>query len=194
MSARTLSRLAALALVAASPAFAADFSEGSTAKSWNLYAEAPAFFEAKVVDITCEITGDCVDNCGDGSRQIGLLRAKDGELVFPNKNAQSGFQGAAIDLLPFCGKSVEVDGLLIEDEDIQGAKNIFLVQKIRETGSTDWTKANTWNTDWAAKHPDAKGKGPWFRRDPRVNAHIAETGYFGLGLEKDAALIKELFE
>jgi hypothetical protein len=27
-----------------------------------------------------------------------------------------------------------------------------------------------------------------------VNAHIAETGYFGLGLETDALVIKELFE
>ena len=189
-----MKRIIAMALLAASPATAADFSEGSTAKSWNLYAELPAFFEAKVVDITCEITGDCADNCGNGSRQIGLLRAADGVLVFPNKNAQSGFQGASVDLLPFCGKSVEVDGLLIEDEDIQGATNIFLVQKVREVGSEDWVKANTWSKAWAAKYPEAKGKGPWFRRDPRVNAHLAETGHFGLGLEKDAELIKELFE
>lgn len=190
---RAITASLALALLA-SPAMAADFSEGSTAKSWNLYAEAPAFFEATVVDITCEITGDCTDNCGGGSRQIGLLRAADGVLVFPNKNAQSGFQGAAVDLLPFCGKTVEVDGLLIEDEDIQGAENIYQVQKIRETGAQEWTKANTWTKAWEAKHPEAAGKGPWFRRDPRVNAHIAQTGHFGLGLEKDAELIKELFE
>ncbi|WP_281855933.1 hypothetical protein [Litoreibacter halocynthiae] len=189
-----MTRIIALALFATSPAFAADFSEGSTAKSWNLYAEAPAFFESKVVDITCEVTGDCPDNCGNGDRQLGLLRAADGVLVFPNKNAQSGFQGATVDLLPFCDKQVEVDGLLIEDEDIQGATNIFLVQKIREVGSEDWVKANTWSKAWAAKYPEAKGKGPWFRRDPRVNAHLAETGHFGLGLEKDAELIKELFE
>ncbi|TDT77483.1 hypothetical protein BDE40_0770 [Litoreibacter halocynthiae] len=189
-----MKRIIASALIAASPAAAADFSEGSTAKSWNLYAEAPAFFEAKVVDITCEVTGDCPDNCGDGNRQLGLLRAADGVLVFPNKNAQSGFQGATVDLLPFCGKSVEVDGLLIEDEDIKGASNIYQVQTIREAGTEDWTKANTWSKVWAAKYPEAKGKGPWFRRDPRVNAHLAETGHFGLGLEKDAELIKELFE
>ncbi|WP_298261897.1 hypothetical protein [uncultured Litoreibacter sp.] len=189
-----MKRIIALALMAVTPAFAADFEEGSTAKSWNLYAETPALFEAKVVDITCEITGDCSDNCGDGSRQIGLLRSEDNQLIFPNKNAQSGFQGATVDLLPFCGKSVEVDGLMIEDEDIQGAKNIYLVQKIREVGSDDWIKANTWSKNWAAKHPEAKGKGPWFRRDPRVNAHIAKTGYFGLGLEADAIAIKELFE
>lgn len=189
-----MKRIIAMALLAASPASSADFSEGSTARSWNLYAETPAFFEAKVVDITCEITGDCAENCGNGYRQIGLLRAADNVLVFPNKNAQSGFQGASIDLLPYCGQSVEVDGLIIEDEDIQGATNIYQIQKVRAVGDTDWVKANTWSKDWAAKHPQAKGKGPWFRRDPRVNAHLAETGYFGLGLETDAAAIKELFE
>jgi hypothetical protein len=189
-----MKRIIALALIAASPASAGDFSEGSTARSWNLYAETPALFEAKVVDITCEITGDCPANCGDGKRQIGLLRTVDDVLVFPNKNAQSGFQGATVDLLPFCGKSVEVDGLMIEDEDIKGAQNIYQLQKIREAGSEDWVKANSWSKAWAAKYPEAKGKGPWFRRDPRVNAQLAETGYFGLGLEKDAELIKELFE
>lgn len=189
-----MKRLIALAVLAASPALAQDFSEGSTARSWNLYAEVPATFEAKVVDITCEVTGDCPDNCGDGNRQLGLLRAADNVLVFPNKNAQSGFQGAGVDLLPYCGQQVDVDGLLIEDEDIPGAKNIYLVQTIKAAGAEEWVKANTWSKDWAKKHPEAKGKGPWFRRDPRVNAHIAETGHLGLGLETDAAFIKELFE
>ena len=176
----------ALALVA-SPLAAQDFSEGSTAKEWNLYAERPALFAAKVVDITCEVTGDCPDNCGDGRRQLGLLREVDGVLVFPNKNAQSGFQGATVDLLPFCGAQVEVDGLLIEDEDIPGATNIYLVQKIRNAGETEWVKANTWTKNWNAKYPEAKGKGPWFRRDPRVNAEIAANGHLGLGLTPEEA-------
>jgi hypothetical protein len=176
----------AFALIA-SPVFAQDFSEGSTAKSWNLYAEREALFSAKVVDITCEITGDCPDNCGDGRRQLGLLRDVDGVLVFPNKNAQSGFQGATVDLLPFCGAQVDVDGLLIEDEDIPGAKNIYLVQKVRHSGETEWVKANKWSKNWAAKHPEAKGKGPWFRRDPRVNAELAAHGHLGLGLSPEEA-------
>lgn len=184
----------AAAALLATPLAAQDFSEGSQAKSWNLYAESPATFEATVVDITCEITGDCADNCGGGDRQLGLLRAVDGVLVYPNKNAQTGFQGAGADLLPFCGQQVEVDGLLIEDEDIPGATNIYLVQTIRAVGSEEWTKANTWSDQWAEKHPEADGKGPWFRRDPRVNARIAETGHLGLGLETDEAFIKELFE
>lgn len=188
-----MKRLIAAFCLMATPLFAQDFSDGSTAKSWNLYAEIPAFFEAEVVDITCTITGDCSENCGDGRRQLGLLRVADGQLVFPNKNTQSSFNGAVPDLLGYCGRTVEVDGLLIEDEDT-GAKNIYQVQKIRIAGETDWNKANLWTKDWAAKHPEAKGKGPWFRRDPRVNAHIAESGYLGLGQEIDEAFKKELFE
>ena len=187
-----MKRIIACAILAASPSFAADFSEGSAAKSWNLYAEIPAKFEAKVVDITCEVTGDCAENCGNGNRQLGLLRAADGVLVFPNKNNQTGFQGAVVDLLPFCEQTVTVDGLLIEDEDIPGASNIYQVQTIQASGG-EAVKARNWSKAWAAKHPEAKGKGPWFRRDPRVNAFIAETGHLGLGLEIDEAFKAELF-
>ena len=42
-------------------------------------------------------------------------------------------------------------------------------------------------------NPDAKGKGPWFRRDPRVNEIIAREGYLGLGLEVDQTYIEENF-
>lgn len=181
-----------LAALAAAPATAQDFSDGSEAKTWNLYAEVPARFEAKVVDVLCELAGDCPDNCGDGHRQLGLLRAADGVLVFPNKNSQPAFTGAALELAPFCGQDVEVDGLMIDDPEL-GAQNIYLVQKIRNVGDSDWTRANSWTRKWAKGNPDAKGKGPWFRRDPRVNAAIAEHGYLGLGPEIDKAFIEDWF-
>nr|ABC25332.1 transcriptional regulator, putative [uncultured marine bacterium Ant24C4] len=71
---------------------------------------------------------ECTDNCGDGNRQLDLLRSVDGVLVYPNKNSQAAFTGAAAELLPYCGQEVEVDGLEIYDEDL-GAVNIHLVQK-----------------------------------------------------------------
>ena len=185
--------LAAVLVAGAAPAVAQDFSEGSEAKTWNLYAEVPTRFEAKVVDILCEITGDCPENCGGGVRQLGLLRAADNVLVFPNKNSQPAFTGAAEELLPFCGQDVEVDGLLLDDPDL-GATNVYLVQLIRKKGEDEWTKANQWTKRWAVKHPEAKGKGPWFRRDPRVLAEIAEEGYFGLGLDRDEEIKDEVFE
>lgn len=184
----------ACAILVATAAGAQDFSVGSEAESWNLYAEQPARFEATVVDILCELSGDCPENCGGGKRQLGLVRAADDVLVFPNKNSQPAFTGAVLELLPFCGQAVEVDGLLIQDPDI-GAVNIYLVQKIRADGASDWVSANRWTTAWAEANPDAAAeKGPWFRKDQRVVSEIAEEGYFGLGAEADAEILKELYQ
>jgi hypothetical protein len=187
-----IARALALAALTATPAAAQDFAAGSEAKSWNLYAESPARFEATVVDLLCDMTGDCPADCGAGTRQLALLRSADNVLVFPMKNNQPAFTGAANELQPFCGKAVEVDGLMITDPDI-GAQNVYLVQRIRAVGATEWVKANRWTRDWAAAHPEAAGEGPWYHRDPRVQAEIATDGYFGLGLEQDAMILKELF-
>lgn len=191
-------RYAMVAILAATPVFAEEhdlypFEAGSEARSWNLFAEQPARFEATVVDIICEVAGDCVDNCGNGARQLGLVRSVDNVLVYPNKNSQAAFTGAAVELLPYCGQEVEVDGLLLEDEFL-GAQNIYLVQTIRALGEDEWVKANQWTKVWAENNPDAAGKGPWFRRDPRVLAEIAREGYFGLGLEQDEEIKDFLFE
>ncbi|MEM8632951.1 MAG: hypothetical protein AAGF74_17120 [Pseudomonadota bacterium] len=184
---------AALCALLAGPAAAQDFSEGSNARSWNLYGEIPAFFEARVVDPLCELAGDCPENCGDGRRQLTLIRTVDDVMILPMKNSQPAFTGAVQELLPFCNQVVEVDGLLIEDEYLN-AKNIYLVQTIRPAGTEEWTKANSWTKKWAEAHPQAEGKGPWFRRDPRVLAEIEREGYFGLGLEQDQVIIEELFQ
>lgn len=174
------------------PVAAQDFSEGSEARSWNLAAEKPARFEAQVVDILCELTGDCPDKCGDGQRQLGLLRAADDVLVYPNKNGQPLFTGAALELAPYCGAQVEVDGLMIEDPDL-GAANIYLVQKIRTVGEDEWVVANRWTKTWDEANADVAGDGPWFRRDPRVNQMIEDSGYLGLGQEIDDAFIADWF-
>ena len=187
-----MKRLSLILALVASPAFAQDFSEGSQARSWNLYAEQPARFEAKVVDILCELTGDCPADCGAGKRQLGLIRTADNVMVLPNKNGQPAFSGAAAELAPYCNKVVEVDGLMIEDPDL-GARTIYQLQLIRE-GDGEWKKANRFTKVWAKENPGAKGKGPWFRRDPRIKADIAENGYLGLGPETDRAFIQEWFE
>ncbi len=170
---------------------AQDFSEGSEAKTWNLYAEVPARFEATVVDLLCEFTGDCPADCGAGDRQLGLKRSVDDVIVLAMKNSQPAFSGAASDLAPFCNQVVEVDGLMIDDEDFP-VNNIYLVQTIKAAG-TDAVKANQFTKKWAAKNPDAGGKGPWFRRDPRIKEIIGREGYLGLGLEADAKYAEENF-
>ena len=180
-----------LALMA-SPLAAQDFSAGSEARSWNLYAEVPARFEAKVVDVACEIAGQCAPDCGGGTRQMGLLRSADDVLVLVMKNSQPNFMGGARDLALYCNQMVEVDGLLIDDPDL-GAKNIYLVQRLKPEGSTEWVRTNKGSALWAEDHPEAAGPGPWFRRDPRVKAIIAEEGYLGLGLEEDQKYAEENF-
>lgn len=184
-------RLAMIAALAAAPAFAQDFSEGSEAREWGLFAEQKALFTAVVSDPLCELAGDCAEDCGGGARQVVLIREADNAMVFPLKNAQTAFNGAVADLAPFCGQKVDVDGLLLEDPDL-GATNLYLVQRIRPEGG-EWQRANTWTDDWAAKNPGAEGPGPWFRRDPRVLREIEDEGYLGLGEEADQAFFKDWF-
>ncbi|GIT89658.1 hypothetical protein JANAI62_08570 [Jannaschia pagri] len=182
---------AALCSLIAAPLAAQDFSEGSEARSWNLYAEVPARFTATVTDPLCELAGQCTPDCGGGRQQLVLLREADGAMVFPLKNGQPAFTGAAVELAPFCGQTVEVDGLMIDDPEI-GAVNVYLVQRIRPEGG-EWRRANQWTKDWATRHPEAAGDGPWFRRDPRVLSEIEREGYLGLGAEADAAFIADWF-
>ena len=170
--------------------FAQDFAEGSQAKEWGLLGEEKALFTGKVVDLMCEITGDCPENCGNGLRQLGIVRESDNALVPVLKNRQTSFNGATEDLLPYCNKTVDVDGVLVADEDLSAVK-FYMVQFIRNSGDQEWKKANRWTKAWAKRNPDSKGKGPWFRRDPRVKAQIEATGHFGLGAEADQVWLKE---
>ena len=169
---------------------AQDFAEGSQAKEWGLLGEEKALFTGNVVDLMCEITGDCPENCGNGLRQLGIVRESDNVLVPVLKNRQSSFNGAVDDLLPYCNKTVDVDGVLVADEDLSAVK-FYMVQFIRNTGDQEWKKANRWTKAWAKRNPDSKGKGPWFRRDPRVKAQIEARGHFGLGAEADQEWLKE---
>ncbi len=188
-------KIIAIACLATMPVHAQEgaFAEGSKAKSWNLTAQEKARFTARVVDVLCELTGDCAAECGKGTRQLGLIREADGALIFPTKNGQPLFTGAATDLQPYCGKTVEVDGLLTGGDEItSGMSKIYQVQRIREVGG-EWGRANRWTKEWAKKYPGAKGKGPWFRRDPRIKEEIAKDGYLGLGEEQDKLFIKDLY-
>ena len=188
--------MVAMALLAAGPALAeGPFSEGSEAKSWNLFGEEKARFEGRVVDALCELTGDCPEDCGAGARQMGIVRFADDTFVFASKNGQPLFTGANVDLAAFCGQEVEVDGLLVGDESITpglGAK-IYQVQTIRVVGEDEVHKANLWTEKWQERFPDAEGEGPWFRRDPRVEEEIEEHGRLGLGAEADEAFAEENF-
>lgn len=191
-----MKRLIMIAALAASPAMAGDFSEGSQAKSWGLLGEELARFEGTVIDALCVLTGDCPSDCGAGARQMGVLRLEDNQFVFATKNGQPVFTGANVDLAPYCGHTVEIDGLLVGDSDVTpglaGAK-LLQVQTIQVLGEETVHKANRWTEDWAARHPDVGGEGPWFGRDPGVAAQIEAHGRLGLGAEADQQFIKDNF-
>ncbi|MEL6735117.1 MAG: hypothetical protein AAFO98_04445 [Pseudomonadota bacterium] len=183
----------ALPVTPASAAEEGTFAEGSQAREWGLAGEEKATFTGKVVDITCELAGDCADNCGNGNRNLGIVREADNVLVLVMKNSQAAFNGAVEDLLPYCNKRVDVDGVLVGADEFVSAK-FYMVQSIREVGAPEWSKANLWTKRWAEKNPNAttpsgSTKGPWFRRDPRVLKQLAKDGHFGLGLEVDQQYI-----
>lgn len=172
--------------VAALPFYAMADDGASQANSWNLTGEQKARFQAKVVNILCEISGKCADKCGAGLYQLGLLTT-DGKIVPVDKNGETSFNGGVADLLPYCGKNVEVDGLFV-GEDIPA--QLYQVQLIKPEGG-EWQKAELHTKEWDKRFPEAAGEGPWFRRDPRVLAQLKKDGYLGLGDEEDAKFIKE---
>jgi hypothetical protein len=166
----------ALTLLAYQPAQAAE--------EWGLPEEEVTRFDAKVVDILCELTGDCPTNCGNGSRQLGLLDDA-GTLHLAIKNS-TPFTGASWELLQFCGKTVTADGLFTTNKGYR----IFALQFLREAPDGKWQRANRFTGQWAAKYgfaPDSQEAKQWFRNDPEVKRLIAEDGIFGLGAEADKA-------
>ena len=189
--------IVAAILLAASPALAdGEFAAGSKAKSWNLFGEEKALFEGKVIDALCALTGDCPEDCGAGKRQMGILRASDGRFLLVNKNGQPAFTGATVDLAPYCGQTVEVDGLLVGDTEVTpglGDGKLLQIQTIRAVGADKAAKTNLWTKDWKKRNPSVGGKGPWFRRDPNVGAEIEANGRLGLGAEADQLYIEENF-
>ncbi|MEM9060067.1 MAG: hypothetical protein AAGD13_06355 [Pseudomonadota bacterium] len=190
--------LTALISIPAVPAIAEDegpFSAGSQAKGMGgVLGRETALFKAKVVDVLCELTGDCAEQCGDGTRQMALLREADGQMVYVSKNSQN-FVGAAHELAPYCGQTVTVDGLLVGDPELTPSK-MYMIQLITPEGATEAKKTRTWRKVWLENNPgmeaDLKAnKNRWFRIDPGIMGQIETTGWLGLGAEEDKKFIAE---
>ena len=157
------------------------------AKSWGVTNEEIARFDAKVVDILCELSGDCPADCGAGKRQLGLIDA-DGKLILVGKN-QSPFSGAVVELLPFCGKQVTADGLFTENRGVR----FFAIQFVRELPDGKWRGATRFVNDWAERNgvaADSAEAKQWFRNDPNVKRIIERDGLLGLGKTADEAFLK----
>lgn len=171
---RTLLVLAGLLVIASG-------GSAQAADEWGIEHEEVTRFDAKVVDILCELSGDCPANCGDGRRQLGLLR-DDGKLILVAKNADP-FAGAVADLLPFCGRTITADGLLINDP----LATLMVLQFKRPAPDGQWSRGNWFSRDWAEAQGVARDSAKarqWFRNDPMVTRAIERDGVFGIpGLE-----------
>ncbi len=162
-------------------------SVASAADSWGVAGEEEARFDATVVDVLCELTGDCPKSCGEGRRQLGLLTAEN-KLVLPTKNA-ANFSGATDDLIDFCGQNVTVDGIFTENYGVR----VFAVQFVKPVGGK-WQRTNRFLDKWAKNNgidPTSNAKKSWFRKDPRINALIERDGFLGIGLEEDRLFLEE---
>lgn len=186
MSMRGFASASALLLALSLPAGARAQQAASTADSWGLLTEVPTLLSGRVVDVLCELAGDCPANCGGGTRQLGLLDAR-GRLVLVGKNGQPLFNGAVPDLLPYCRAAVELDGLMVGE----APTRIYLVQRVRRAGATEWQATTRWTESWSAANPTHRDQvEEWYRHDPRVQRQIEQRGYLGLGAEADTAFIR----
>jgi len=154
------------------------------AESWGLPDEQTTRFDATVVDLLCELTGDFPADCGGGTRQLGLV-TDDGKLVPVFKNFVA-FAGATAELAEFCGQRVTADGLLATNRGL----TIFALQFVRQATDGKWRRANRFTPKWAEANgvaADSKQAKQWFRNDPEVQRLIDENGVFGLGPDADKA-------
>ncbi len=166
---RPLSWLPLLLLLAGGNAFAA--------QSWGIPHEKPVILRGEVVDLLCALTGDCPEDCGGGRRQLGLV-TEEGRL-YPAVKDNVFFAGATLDLLPYCGRQVMVDGLVIENP----AMTLLFVQRLRGSSKEAWKPARAFIEDWTARNGPSK---EWWRNDPEVKAVIARDGVFGIpGLQPE---------
>ena len=160
---RKLIIIAFAAALGASPALAG---EGVGAEHETVVA-----MEAKVVDLTCELAKICPPNCGAGKHQLGLL-TKEGKLL-PAVKSSTIFAAPVLDLLPWCGKTVAVDGLLVANP----AMTIYFVQGIRAKAGEDYAPTDAFEKKWVAANGPSE---EWFRNDPLVKKIIARDGIVGI--------------
>ncbi len=135
--------------------------------------EKEAVIKGQVVDVLCVLQGgkDCPPNCGGGRRQLGLLI--NGTELRPVMKGPALFAGAHLDLLPYCGKTIITDGLMIENPKMR----VYQVQGIKtDESQAAFTPADAFEKDWVARNGPSD---EWFRADPMVKSEVARRGVLG---------------
>ena len=145
--------------------------------NWPITNAEKSELTGEVVSVLCELGGNCADNCGGGTQQLAIKTEALG-TVLVSKNINN-YSGAQDELSPFCGQTVNVNGLFTEHQGIR----FFQVHNLRAPGG-DWQRANRYLQAWAAR----SGKTPanrWYNQDERVKEILARDGRLGLGPEAD---------
>lgn len=153
-------------------------------ESWPITNADEQAFTGEVIDIMCEHGGNCVENCGEGSRQL-ALKTKQTGVVLVAKNL-TNYSGAADELWPYCGQNIQVSGLFTEHQNIR----FFQVQNVRPPGG-EWLKATAYNEAWAERSGKPLSQAiVWQSIDDRVKAVIERDGVLGLGPAADQEYFK----
>ena len=152
--------------------------------SWPVTNAEKSGITGEVVDVQCELTGNCADNCGAGSRQLAIKTDELGTvLVAKNLN---NYSGGVDELLPFCGQLVDVNGLFTEHQGVR----FFQVQNVRSPGGA-WVKATRYAQAWAERSGKAPSlAGSWEVHDDRIKEVLERDGRLGLGPEADQEYFK----
>lgn len=148
-------------------------------ESWPVTNAEESQFSGTVVDVLCELGGNCANECGQGKHQL-AIKSQDKGTVLVAKNLNN-YSGAVDELWQFCGQQVDVNGLFTEHKGVR----FFQVQNIRESGG-QWQKATKYISAWTER----SGKSPeqaknWQDHDDRVKDIIEREGRLGLGTQAD---------
>lgn len=157
-----------LLLALAATCFSANAHAGD---SWGLEYEKVVQADVTVVDLACEIAKKCVANCGGGKHQLGL-KFPDGK-IYPAMKSITPFAGLTEDLLSYCGKTVTVDGLQVDNPSM----HMFAVQRFRADANSPWVDSDAFGKRLAEKYGPADD---WYRVDADVKAEIEANGVFGI--------------
>ncbi len=147
--------------------------------AWPVTNAEESALSGTVVDVLCELNGNCAENCGEGKRQLAIKTESLGTVLI-SKNL-TNYSGAADELWPFCGELVEVNGLFTENKGIR----FFQAQNIREPGG-QWKQTTNYLQAWSNRTGQSRSLAEdWQYHDPRVKAIIERDGRLGLGTDAD---------
>jgi len=145
---------------------------------WGISGVEVAELNGEVVDVLCELSGNCAEQCGAGSRQLGMKTDEGIVLIAKDLNI---YTGGAEDLWPFCSQQLVINGQFTET----GSMRVFQVQNVREPGGP-WMRTTRFLETWAEKNGQPlSSANRWYRQDPRVKTILERDGRLGLGPDAD---------